>query len=115
MVRIIISGFKSFDEQITSTRGQYFSRNLVYQAYMQDMEFTSQVPQLPEASGLGNLTKKTLHWFGFDMMTSPALGWVSICWVCVCNGRKILEMKNSFYGVFPKWGDVYLPGVLRPK
>ena len=54
MVRIIISGFKSFDEQITSTRGQYFSRNLVYQAYMQDMEFTS---QLPEASGLGNLTR----------------------------------------------------------
>ena len=57
MVRIIISGFKSFDEQITSTRGQYFSSNLVYQAYMQDMEFTSQVPQLPEASGLGNPTR----------------------------------------------------------
>ena len=54
MVRIIISGFKSFDEQITSTRGQYFSSNLVYQAYMQDMEFTS---QLPEASGLGNLIR----------------------------------------------------------
>ena len=61
MVRIIISGFKSFDEHITSTRGQYFSSNLVYKEYMHTcriyLEFTSQVPQLPEASGLGNPTR----------------------------------------------------------
>ena len=56
--------------------------------------------------------EKTLHWFGLDMIRIR-MGVNLLMWVCVCNGRKILELKNSVYGDFPKWGDVYLPGVLR--
>ena len=47
MVRIIISGFKSFDEQITSTRGQYFSGNLVYQAYMHTCRIWNLLARFP--------------------------------------------------------------------